>query len=263
MRSRAVAALMRQRPEWASNVILAGIRGSDSHGTKLPSDHPRSTDDTDVFGVAVHPTEWYLGLGGYSSPKRKLSWDTAGEHYDHLIHDVRKFFSLLLKGNPNVHCWLWVEPEDVPHIEPAGQLILDNRELFLSRHCFNALAGYARAQMHKMDRKRYQGYQGAKRKELVRELGYDVKHAAHCVRLLKMGIELATTGRMSSRRPDAETVILMAIKAGDWSYRQTERLCENLWKRFRDAEALSDLVEDPDYDRANALLVEVIRMAAL
>lgn len=254
-------ALRQERPEWASNIILAGLRGSDAHGTKLPEGHPRHTDDTDTFGVAVHPTDWYLGLGGYSQPKRKLSWDTAGEHYDHLVHDVRKFFHLLCKGNPNVHNWLWADASDIGHSTMAGRLILLNRGLFLSRHCFNALAGYAHAQMHKMERKKYAGYQGAKRKKLVDEIGYDVKHAAHCVRLLKMGLELAAEGRMSTRRPDDEAAMLRDIKAGEWSFRRTRLYTDDLFKRFREAEAAADLPDEVDRDKVNGVLVQVIHMA--
>lgn len=257
---RAINALLRQRPAWAGNIIFAGIRGSDAHGTKLPPEHPRATDDTDTFGVSVQTIEWYLGTRGYHSQARQ-SWDTAGDHYDHLIHDVRKFFQLLIKGNPNVHCWLWAEPGDCLPLHPAGKMIVAARESFLSRACFNALAGYAKAQMHKMDRKRYQGYQGAKRRALVDELGYDVKHAAHCIRLLNMGIELAKTGRMSTRRPNDEAQLLMEIKAGEWSYRKAERLCLDLWAEFSDAEKLSSLPEKVDIIAANKLLVQVIHEA--
>ncbi len=255
---KAVGALMRQRPKWASNVILAGIRGSDAHGTKLPEGHPRATDDTDVFGVTVQPIDWYLGFGGFGNAQQ--SWDTAGDHYDHLIHDVRKFFHLLAKGNPNVHSWLWTEPEDVEVLHRAGMEILEHRELFLSRQCFTALAGYAKAQMHKMDRKRYQGYMGAKRKALVDELGYDVKHAAHCIRLLGMGIELAETGEMHTRRPEEEAAIIMEIKAGEWPYRKTERHALDLWKRFKECDE-SGLPEQCDREAVNALLVRVIKQA--
>jgi predicted nucleotidyltransferase len=237
---------------------LAGVRGSDAHGTKLPESHPRSTDDVDTFGVCVQPVDWYLGLAGYAG-KARQSWDTAGDHYDHLIHDVRKFVRLLIKGNPNVHCWLWADPEDIVLVNLAGRRILDNREAFLSRRCFDALAGYAKAQMHKMDRKRCQGCQGKKRKLLVDELGYDVKHAAHCIRLLGMGIELAETGRMSTRRPEGEAATLMEIKAGEWPYRKTEKLAQDLWATFKHAEKHSSLPAEPDHQLAHHLLMTAIK----
>jgi len=46
--------------------------------------------------------------------------------------------------------------------------------------------------------------------------GFDVKHAMHLVRLLRMGKEILTTGSLHVRRPDAAE--LLAIRAGEWSY---------------------------------------------
>ena len=258
MNENALQTLMQQRPSWANRIILAGIRGSDAHGTKLPPEHPMATDDTDTFGVSVQTEDWYLGLAGYHNSGRQ-SWDTAGDHFDHLIHDVRKMFALLSKGNPNVHCWLWAEPEDHLLVTKAGQMIVDSRDLFLSRACLKAFNGYAYSQMKKMDRAQYQGYMGEKRKRIVDELGYDVKHAAHCIRLLNMGIELIETGAMHTRRPEAATI--MEIKAGDWPLRKTENLANELWGKYRDLEGTCDLPDLPDRDTLNALLIEVIRTA--
>jgi hypothetical protein len=112
-----------------------------------------------------------------------------------------------------------------------------------------------------MDRKRYQGYQGAKRRAMVDELGYDVKHAAHCIRLLNMGIELARTGEMATRRPVAEAVTLTEIKAGEWPFRRTESLASDLWVRFQDAERSATLPPEPDAEAADALLLSVIEAA--
>ncbi len=256
----AVDALHRQKPDWAHTIIMTGLRGSDAHGTRLTKGHPRATDDIDTFGVSVQPVDWYLGIRGYHSQARQ-HWDTAGERYDHLIYDVRKLFHQLAKGNPNVLGWLWLDEVHRGPLTEAGSMIMASRSKFLSKHCFNALIGYATAQMHKMDKRRYHGYMGKKRKLLVDELGFDVKHAAHCVRLLQMGIELAKTGRMSVRRPEEEAKVLRAIKAGDWKYRRVVGLCNYLFDAFRGVEGGSDLPDDVDQGVINALLVDVIHVA--
>jgi predicted nucleotidyltransferase len=259
-REGALAAILEERPSWANNLILAGIRGSDAHGTKLPPYHPMATDDTDTFGVSVQTTDWYLGLGGYHNSGRQ-HWDTAGDDYDHLIYDVRNLFGLLSKGNPNVQGWLWSEPEDHLLVTGPGRLILENRKLFLSRACIKALTGYAYAQMKKMDKSQYQGYMGEKRKRIVDKMGYDVKHAAHCVRLLQMGIELMETGEMRTRRPADEAETLKDIKAGEWGFRDAEALIQVLWDRSREREGDLDLPDLPDRDTVNDLLVHVISWA--
>ncbi len=75
-----------------------------------------------------------------------------------------------------------------------------------------------------------------------------------------MGIELATTGRMSTRRPEGQAVMLRGIKAGEWSYRRTESLALELFEHFRAAEEQSALREHPDHEAANELLLQVIRI---
>lgn len=54
------------------------------------------------------------------------------------------------------------------------------------------------------------------RAELEAKYGFDTKHAAHLVRLLRMGHEILTKGTLIVRRPDAEE--LLAIRNGLYSY---------------------------------------------
>lgn len=56
-----------------------------------------------------------------------------------------------------------------------------------------------------------------KRAELEAKWGYDTKHAAHLIRLMRQGYEMMTTGEVHVRRPDAKE--LLAIRnEGIWSY---------------------------------------------
>ena len=48
--------------------------------------------------------------------------------------------------------------------------------------------------------------------------GYDTKHGAHLVRLLRMGREILTTGQVHVWRGDIDTEELQAIRGGAWSY---------------------------------------------
>lgn len=43
-------------------LILEGFRGSQAHGTYIPSDDPDSIDDIDYMGIYVMPLDHYLGL---------------------------------------------------------------------------------------------------------------------------------------------------------------------------------------------------------
>lgn len=255
-----IAEIRAALPAWARNIVLAGFRGSESHGTSL-FEGDMATDDVDVFAVTVQPPEWYLGLPGYSNAARQVH-ETAGDTLDIVAYDVRKFFSLLTKGNPNVHVFLWLKPEHYLWNTLPGGRIISHRRIFLSTSCLDALCGYATAQFKKMggDQK-YAGYMGAKRKAQVDRFGYDVKNAAHCIRLLHMGIELCTEGTMHSWRPDAERAELMAIKRGEWPLDAVKKRADELWAHYRAVEPDAGLPDWPDHDAINALLLETIHNA--
>lgn len=247
-------------PGWARNIILAGYRGSESHGTSL-FEGENATDDVDVFAVSVQPPEWYMGLPGYSNHARQ-TFETAGDRLDLLVYDVRKLFSLLAKGNPNAHVFLWLKPEHYLWNTFAGARIILHRRAFLSSSCLDALCGYATAQFKKMGTGQlYEGYMGAKRKAQVDRYGYDVKNAAHCIRLLHMGIELCTQGTLHSWRPDEERAEIIAIKKGEWPLDAVKARADELWAAYRAVEKDAGLPEWPDHDAINALLVEIIREA--
>lgn len=48
--------------------------------------------------------------------------------------------------------------------------------------------------------------------------GYDVKHAAHLVRLLRMAREILMTGEVRVWRGDTDREELLAIRRGEWRY---------------------------------------------
>ncbi len=83
-----------------------------------------------------------------------------------------------------------------------------------------------------------------KRRELEARYGYDTKHAHHLVRLLRMGIEVLSTGELTVRRPDATE--LLAIRNGAWSYERLEGYAEEMMEKMDEADQASDLPKQPN-----------------
>jgi hypothetical protein len=100
------------------------------------------------------------------------------------------------------------------------------------------------------------GYMGDKRKQLVLEHGYDSKNAAHLIRLLRMCIEVLTTGEMHVKRPDAAELI--DIKRGKWPLESVKSLSTSLFLEAKAAWEKSELPAAPDRKGAEALLVELV-----
>ena len=104
----------------------------------------------------------------------------------------------------------------------------------------------------------FSGYMGEKRKAMVRKYQYDVKNAAHLIRLLRMGIEFLQTGELRVyRTSDAEE--LKQIKQGAWSLDRVKEEAEHLFNMIEGARAQSSLPTHPDARAASQLLLELQR----
>lgn len=123
-------------------------RGSVAHSMFVPTTDPKGIDDIDLMGFTFGSRENYFGLHEWGSRGTKEIKDGP---YDVVLYEIRKAFSLLLQGNPNILSMLWVAPEFTLTREPAAQEIIANRKLFLGKHVYNAFAGYAHQQMEKME----------------------------------------------------------------------------------------------------------------
>jgi hypothetical protein len=100
------------------------------------------------MGVIIGPPETYFGLQEWGSRGTK---EIKQNQYDIVIYEIRKMFSLLLQGNPNVLSMLWCRPEHYLISTEIGKAIIAARELFVGKHVYNAFAGYAYAQLEKME----------------------------------------------------------------------------------------------------------------
>ena len=103
----------------------------------------------------------------------------------------------------------------------------------------------------------HEGYMGEKRKALVDKYGYDCKNAAHCIRLLKMGMEFLVEGRLNVFREDAPK--LLEIKRGGWSLEEVKAEAKKLFGLADEAYVRSTLPNEPNYDAVNKLVIEILR----
>lgn len=234
------------------NTILLGFRGSIAHGMYLNPEDPNSVDDKDIMGVCISPIENYFGLEHFEQRERMLrDWDSV-------IYELSKYVRLLEKSNPNVLSLLWLEPNHYIYKDALGHKLVASRDLFVSRKIYHSFTGYAHAQLKRMTHSERKGYMGKKRKTLVEKFGYDTKNAAHCIRLLRMGIEFLREGELFVQRKDAPQ--LMEIKTGQWGLEKVKAEADRLFKRAETAYDECKLPKQPDRKKINVLLVELLEM---
>lgn len=237
--------------------ILKGYRGSIAHNTY---EEKVTGDDKDIMGIFVPPPDIVFGINNMEtiermweqklSQKRTVVWDAV-------YYTVPKFLRLLLKQNPNVIMLLWLSEKHYLKRTKWGRLLINCREQLLSKYCHQSFVGYARGQLHRMTHHGPTGRMGAKRKELVKKFGYDVKNGGHLLRLLKMGIEALTLGEMIVERPDNN--MLLEIKRGEWPLQKVLDYADKLFGLLDEALVRSNLQDKVDGKFVNDLCMEIVR----
>lgn len=243
--------------------ILSGYRGSIAHGMWTNPKTPTSIDDKDVMYVVVPEIDYYFGYpAGFGSNKvfpTNGTTEIKQDEWDIVAYEAKKFVGLLAQGNPNVLAMLWLKPQYYLTITKAGQMLLDNRKLFVGRHVYKSFTGYAYGQLHRMTHTVGNGHLGAKRKQLVEQFGFDCKNAAHLIRLLRMGIEFLKDGELQVEREDASQ--LLEIKRGEWSLEKITAEADRLFASAEQSYLNSTLPVKVDSEAINKLSVAVIQTA--
>ena len=120
------------------------VRGSQLYNTALPPVNGVEQSDTDYGGVYIASQSILMGLPEFYEAQ------VSDEKNDTTFYELGRWVELLMKANPNALESLFV-PQDkiIGDVHPAIQLIIDNRDLFVTKECFNSLSGYAVSQIKK------------------------------------------------------------------------------------------------------------------
>lgn len=121
------------------NIILLGMGGSYAYGTNI------ETSDIDIRGIATNSTDEIL-LGTDFEQVVDVNTDTT-------IYSFNKMIDLLSKTNPNTIEILGLKPEHYLKITDIGQMLLDRKEIFLSKIVVHSFGGYAYSQLRRLDNK--------------------------------------------------------------------------------------------------------------
>ena len=128
---------LRTNPRLKDKILFLTVGGSYAYGTNVEG------SDIDIRGVAMNSIEDILGGTTFEQ--------FQNEETDTVIYSVNKFIKLVTDCNPNVIELLFCEPEQYIWVSPLGQLLLDNKHLFLSQKAYYTFGGYARAQLNRLE----------------------------------------------------------------------------------------------------------------
>ena len=127
---------LREDKRLGKNIAYLTLAGSISYGTDTEK------SDTDIRGFAVESVDDLLTGKAFEQVENKTT--------DTVIYGLRKFFHLCAGGNPNVIELLGTKPEHILYMNEVGKKVRDNAEIFLSKRAFKSFAGYATAQLRRL-----------------------------------------------------------------------------------------------------------------
>lgn len=234
--------------------MCTAIVGSTAHNTYVKKEDITS-DDIDISGVFCSPPDYILSL------KNIETWAEAKEINgiicDWTFRSLKHYCKLLMSCNPDVLCLLYLEPRFYLYKHKLFDELIANRDLFLSIKAYDSFAGYAFSQSQRMERIGDLDKMGEKRKNLVLKYGYDVKNAAHCLRILYMGIDLVKTGTMTVWQPEERAGILRDIKQGNWKVQEVKDLITESYDELRKVKEDSPLNKNPHFHECNELITKL------
>jgi predicted nucleotidyltransferase len=150
-------------PTWlASNVMYEVMTGSIAYGVS------NDTSDCDIYGFCIPRKEDVFPnlkglIPGFDeiqnfeqySQHHILDKDT-GKNYDISIYNIVKYFKLVTENNPNMVDTLYVPGNCVLYTNYVGNLVRQNRDLFLHKGSYYKFSGYAHSMLHKLHVKKDQ-----------------------------------------------------------------------------------------------------------
>jgi predicted nucleotidyltransferase len=246
-------------PRWVPDTtVYLTLMGSVAYG--VSSD----CSDSDVYGFCIPPKEVIFPhltgeiLGFGREKKRFENWQQhhilhEDKNYDFSIYNIVKYFSLCMECNPNMIDSLFTPLNCIIHSTQVGNLVRENRKIFLHKGAKHKFSGYANSMLHKMKNKT--PIEGSKRDQDIKKNGFDTKYAYHLCRLLDECEQILSLHDIDLQRSNE---FLKAIRRGEveeeriynW-FTEREKVLENLYTS-------STLQYSPDEDKIKDLLLNCL-----
>ena len=116
-------------------ILFEGIVGSRAYGTNIES------SDTDIKGVFIQPIDDILG--------NKYIEQVNDTKNDIVYYEIRRFLQLCASNNPTLLELLYLPVDCILYKHPVFDLVLDNKDIFITKGCKNSFSGYAVGQIGK------------------------------------------------------------------------------------------------------------------
>jgi predicted nucleotidyltransferase len=250
-------------PTWLSlNTHYLTQMGSNAYGVQ------QDDSDLDIYGFCMPPKDMIFPhlageIPGFGNQVTRFEQfqehhvidKEADKEYDFTIYSIVKYFQLCMENNPNMVDSLFVPRRCILHSTAIGELVRENRKMFLHKGCFHKYKGYAYGQASKIQNKI--NYKNEKRAADIEEFGYSLKYAYHLVRLLNECEQILIESDLDLERNREQ---LKSIRRGEWTLDQIMQYFQDKEKLLEELYVKSDLQHSPNEDAIKELLLKCIEM---
>lgn len=124
-------------PLLKNRILFLTVAGSYAYGTNI------ETSDLDIRGVVLERETDSLGLTDF---EQYIDTKT-----DTVIYSLKKFLKLVRECNPNIIEMLYSRPEHYLYVSKVGKILLENRDLFLTKRAAYSFGGFANQQLNRLE----------------------------------------------------------------------------------------------------------------
>ena len=176
-----------------------------------------------------------------------------GQEYDFTIYSIVKYFQLCMENNPNMIDSLFVPRRCILYSTQVGEMVRENRQLFLHKGAWHKFKGYAYSQLHKAENSVPE--EGSTRRADYDKYGYSTKFAYHVVRLISEVEMILVEGDLDLTRNREQ---LKAIRRGEWSKDQLREFFNTKEKHLESLYLSSSLRQKPVEKAIRQLLLDCL-----
>lgn len=248
-------------PKWlADNTHYLVQMGSVAYGVS------NASSDADLYGFAIPHADMVFphlagDIPGFGTQKQRFDqWVQTHVHdgpkeYDFAVYNIVRFVQLCMENNPNMVDALFVPQRCVLHQTKIAMHVRQHRKLFLHKGSFHKFIGYAYGQFKKIRSK--VTHSNPERQASINLHGYDVKFGYHIVRLALECEQILMHGDLDL---EANSGILRAIRAGDWTLERLEQWFADKEQGLNKLYIDSSIQTSPDEAAIKKLLMECLEM---
>lgn len=248
-------------PKFLANAVqLEVIMGSVAYGVS------NDASDVDVYGFCIpdradifpHTIGEIQGFGKQISrfeqyQQHHIQHPDKPIEYDFTIYGIVKYFNLISQNNPNMIDSIFVPRRCILYSTQVGELVRENRKMFLHKGAFPKFKGYAYSQIHKM--RNSVPEIGSTRFSDWEKHGYSTKFAYHVIRLLGEVEQILSEHDLDLTRNREQ---LKSIRRGEWTKDQITEYFQDKEKALEQLYIDSDLRDKPDMNSIKQLLLNCL-----